>query len=202
VIAGVGRQTDERAAAGLQVTSAPASSASALIFGRCTAPGCSLFRAWNHCDRAKPMTASAGSGDFWWKTSEHLWRGTHPGCPTILLVDDNPADIDLLQMAFAQNGFTGRLLIAGNGREAMGIADEVCRGLVPCPHLAVLDVNIPIFSGFDVLQRLRASPIGCDVPVAMLTSTTQASEKETAARLGATCFLEKTHDAGRLRLGR
>jgi CheY-like chemotaxis protein len=125
------------------------------------------------------------------KAVEHLRRGSHLLCPTILLVDDNPADIDLLQMAFAQNGFTGRLLIAGNGRDAMGIADEVCRGLVPCPDLVVLDVNMPIFSGFDVLQRLRASPIGCDVPVAMLTSTTQASEKETAARLGATCFLEK-----------
>jgi CheY-like chemotaxis protein len=94
-------------------------------------------------------------------------------------------------MAFAKNRFTGHLLIAGDAREAMGIADEACDGLVTCPDLVVLDVNMPIFTGFGVLERLRASPNGCDVPVAILTSTTQASEKETAARLGATCFLEK-----------
>ncbi|MCU1327773.1 MAG: histidine kinase [Bryobacterales bacterium] len=123
-------------------------------------------------------------------TELHL-LGDRDELSTILLVDDNPADVDLLRMALAANGVVGRLLIASNGREAMAIANDLNSGVLACPDLIVLDINMPFFSGLEVLERLRASTICPQPPVAILSTAASPEDVRTASALGATCYLEK-----------
>jgi CheY-like chemotaxis protein len=85
----------------------------------------------------------------------------------------------------------GALLVASDGREAMGVADDIDSSKVPCPDLVVLDINLPVFSGLEVLERLRASPVLREIPIVVLTTGAVASDAQAAAELGAARFLHK-----------
>jgi CheY-like chemotaxis protein len=111
--------------------------------------------------------------------------------PTILLVEDNDADVFLLQMALLDGEVAAQLFVATDGAEALMLADEIDSADVPCPDLVVLDLNLPKVSGLRVLERLRASPKCGDTPVAILSTCPLPSERCDAARLGANLVLEK-----------
>jgi CheY-like chemotaxis protein len=111
--------------------------------------------------------------------------------PTLLLVEDNDADVFLLQMALLEGEVAAQLFVATDGAEALILADEIDCSAVPCPDLVVLDLNLPKVSGLRVLERLRASPKCRDTPVAILSTCPLPSERREAARLGANLILQK-----------
>jgi CheY-like chemotaxis protein len=116
----------------------------------------------------------------------------HPDQLSLLLVEDNPADVYLVRHAMRQEGLTVALDLAEDGEAAVAILDQVDSGTVrPAPDVILLDMNIPRMDGKDVLQRIRSSPRCSRTPVVMITSSDSPEERRLAAELGATEYFRK-----------
>jgi CheY-like chemotaxis protein len=105
----------------------------------------------------------------------------------ILLIEDNPADVVLTRMTLEESGRVHELMAIGAGEAALAHLREAN----PPPDLIVLDLNLPKIDGFAVLEQLRGMPTGGQVPVAVLTSSQLAEDRERALKLGADALLEK-----------
>lgn len=114
---------------------------------------------------------------------------------SILLVEDNPGDVRLVQEAFAQCEAEYRIRVARDGEEA---ADALFRepdgsnGF--CPDLVLLDLNLPKKSGGELLTELRADPELQGMPVLVLSSSTNDDDVEAAYNEGANAYLTKPTD--------
>lgn len=111
----------------------------------------------------------------------------------VVLVEDNPADILLVEMAMEEHSVVCELLTFHDGQQAL-------RALCPpqeadadavIPDLILLDLNTPKIDGFQVLLRLKETPRLAQVPIAILTSSMAASDKARADRLGASRYIRK-----------
>lgn len=81
--------------------------------------------------------------------------------PTVLVVDDDPAIVELVEMALEDMGY--RVLTAVNGA-ALAVAQDQRPGVI------LLDVNMPGMDGVEVSQRLRANPITADIPIVAISA--------------------------------
>lgn len=98
----------------------------------------------------------------------------------ILLVEDNEGDILLTQEAFEECKVKTAISVAKNGQEALDFLYK--RGAfsqAKRPDLILLDINMPIFNGHEVLRQIKADPELKKIPVIMLT--TSSSEKDISA---------------------
>lgn len=115
--------------------------------------------------------------------------------PTVLLVDDGPAERKLFAMAGKRAGVTFALREAADGLEAIdylkGEGSFSDRGAHPFPSLVVLDLNMPGMSGFEVLEWIRAYPPTRNLPVVMLTSSACENDVGRSYELGANSYLVK-----------
>ncbi|WP_148254885.1 response regulator transcription factor [Aidingimonas lacisalsi] len=101
----------------------------------------------------------------------------------ILVVDDEPNIVLSLEFLMQQAGFD--VMTAMDGESAMAsIADTA-------PDLMLLDISLPGMSGFDVLERLRASPHHSRLPIIMLTAHGREVEREKGLALGADDYVTK-----------
>jgi CheY-like chemotaxis protein len=115
---------------------------------------------------------------------------------TILLVEDNPADILLMQRAFRQEALSGiALQIVKDGDDAVfylsGVGDFGNRTRYPLPTIVLLDLKLPRRSGHEVLEWLRQQPDLRRLPVVILTSSRQSIDLKQAYDLGANSYLVK-----------
>jgi len=110
--------------------------------------------------------------------------------PVVLLVEDNADDIALAQRAMARRNLAARLEVATSGPEALARLRD-CEGL---PRVVFLDVNMPEWNGFEVLERLRANDRTRHLPVVLLTTSTEPDDIATGYRLGANSFVTKPFD--------
>lgn len=114
----------------------------------------------------------------------------------ILLAEDEPNDVFLIQRAFTKANISDGLSVVSDGEQAIdylaGQKEFADRDRFPMPKLVLLDLKLPRKSGLDVLSWLRAqdSPYR-RVPVVMLTSSRQASDINRAYELGANSYLVK-----------
>jgi chemotaxis family two-component system response regulator Rcp1 len=110
----------------------------------------------------------------------------------ILLVEDNAADVRLLQEAIAESGYRCRLHVVTNGEQAV---DYVFRRAdfadAPRPDLILLDYNLPRKNGAEVLDELKHNPSVSCIPVVVLTSSRSEQDVNTAYAHGANCYLRK-----------
>ena len=99
---------------------------------------------------------------------------------TILLVEDDPNDVALTQLAFEQARFTNPLQVVGDGEQAIaylaGRAPYADRTRNPWPILVLLDLKLPRASGFEVLTWIRSVPNVRRLPVVVLTSSAQSPD--------------------------
>lgn len=102
---------------------------------------------------------------------------------TILLVDDNEQNLELLQAYLEDVGC--RIRTSTDGEEAMNLVAE------EPPDLVVLDVMMPRMSGFQVCSKIKSDPAVRDVPVVMVTALNEISDVERAVESGADDFLTK-----------
>ncbi len=109
----------------------------------------------------------------------------------ILVAEDNPADILLVEEALEEHGVRCKLLIARDGEKAIEFLDLIDSGAVPCPALIILDLNLPKNSGHEVLARIRARGKCTSTKVVILSSAPAGREKEEAARLGISRYIQK-----------
>jgi CheY-like chemotaxis protein len=114
----------------------------------------------------------------------------------ILLVEDNPGDVYLLDQALREAGVAFEFVHFADGASAM---EYVRRGEHPLPDLALLDVNLPKRDGTEVLAAMRASGVFATVPVVMVSS----SPLPLSVSEGNTTFLTKPSELeGFMELGR
>jgi len=102
---------------------------------------------------------------------------------TVLVVDDAPANVRILADLLRPHY---NVRVATSGQRALEIAHSE-----PVPHLILLDVMMPKLSGFDVLERLRASPATCSIPIIFVTAMNGTSDEERGLASGAVDYLTK-----------
>jgi CheY-like chemotaxis protein len=112
---------------------------------------------------------------------------------TILLIEDNPMDLDLTRRAFVRRRLANPLLVARDGAEAIALI-EGWQPEVPPPAIVLLDLKLPKVDGLEVLRRLRAHPHLGTVPVVILTTSTEDQDVHAAYRLGANSYIVKPVD--------
>src|SRR3954469_7239800 len=116
---------------------------------------------------------------------------------TILIAEDDPKDVFLLEQAFADARVPARLQFVRDGQEAIdylqGKAAYADRQLHPLPSLILLDLKMPRLNGFDVLNWLQLQSALKAVPVTVLTSSGQSIDVERAYAAGANSYLVKPH---------
>ena len=113
----------------------------------------------------------------------------------MLLAEDEPADIFMMQRAVRKLGSPVELQVVSNGEEVadyfLGERRFADRDLYPLPTLVLLDIKMPRKNGFEALEWLKANPSYRDIPVVMVTSSTVTSDVERAFSLGASAYLVK-----------
>ena len=118
----------------------------------------------------------------------------------ILLVEDNPADVGLTEEALVDTGLRHRLTVARDGEEAIALlkqlysSDQTAR-----PELVLLDLNMPKKNGHDVLREIEQDPLLNDIPVILLTVSTNQDEILSALRIKMNYYLNKPVDPKTLR---
>ena len=113
----------------------------------------------------------------------------------ILIVEDNAGDISLLRTALKRKRLDGELIIVRDGEAALKFADSIdSQGDVVCPHLVILDLNLPKVNGREILKRFRACVRLSTVPIVVLSSSQDERDKVAALNLGATRYLHKPLD--------
>lgn len=114
----------------------------------------------------------------------------------VLLVEDNPADVDLIQELLAESAIRVRVDVAQNGEEAVEYLSRTGSGgqKVSSPQLILLDLNLPRLDGRQVLSEIKASCNLRHIPVVVLSSSTADKDIAQSYKLGASCYLAKPHD--------
>lgn len=115
---------------------------------------------------------------------------TEPPWPAVMLVEDNPMDLDLTLRALALQGFGQPILTASDGEQALARLQSLlrCHAL---PGLILLDLDLPGLSGLELLQRIKSDLSLAHVPTVVLSASTQAADLRRAYRLGANSYLVK-----------
>jgi two-component system, chemotaxis family, response regulator Rcp1 len=113
----------------------------------------------------------------------------------ILLVEDNPADAELVEEAFRDCPFPYQLHFAEDGVVALQFLRRQGRfAAAPRPDMILLDLNLPKKDGREVLQELKADPILQTIPVIVLTTSDDDADVHRAYGLHANCYLTKPVD--------
>jgi CheY-like chemotaxis protein len=107
--------------------------------------------------------------------------------PCILIVDDSPANLELLVEILRQRGYEPRPVPSGKLALQAAQADP--------PDLILLDIRMPDMDGFEVCKRLKADEALKDIPVIFLTALTEAADKVRAFSLGAVDYVSKPFQA-------
>jgi len=116
----------------------------------------------------------------------------------ILLVEDNPDDVELTLRAFKKSNLKNEIAIAHDGVEALdflfGTGTHAGRDTNEVPQLVMLDLNIPKIDGLEVLQAMRADERTKLIPVVVLTSSREQEDIVKSYQFGANSFVRKPVD--------
>ena len=110
----------------------------------------------------------------------------------VLLVDDNPADIDLTSDVLAKSKRHFHVSAVNDGADAISfLRQEGKYTEAPAPDLVVLDLNLPRKDGREVLAEVKADPDLAKIPVVIFTTSQASSDISRSYELGANCYLRK-----------
>lgn len=113
----------------------------------------------------------------------------------ILLVEDNPDDVDLTIMALEKSRISNEVVVVRDGVEALdylfGTGDFDGRDTNVMPQVILLDLNMPRMDGLEFLQRIRADEKTKVLPVVVLTTSSEDKDKIESYKLGANSFVRK-----------
>lgn len=115
-----------------------------------------------------------------------------PFASDVLLVDDNPADTDLIAEVLMQHGCRGKIYAVINGVEAMAFlrGEGKYAGMLPA-HLMVLDLNMPQKDGRAVLAEVKADTNLKKIPIVIFTASRAPQDVVRSYELGASCYVGK-----------
>ncbi len=115
----------------------------------------------------------------------------------ILLVENNPDDRELAELAFGESGLFPDVEIARNGEEALNYIfgdNEFSNRNAATPSLVLLDLKLPKINGLEVLRRLRSHPRTQFVPVVIMTTSSEPQDMIDSYRLGCNSYIRKPID--------
>jgi CheY-like chemotaxis protein len=116
----------------------------------------------------------------------------------ILLVEDNPDDIELTRIAFAEAKIANQLTVVQDGAEALDylFARGAHAGRDPqdLPSIVLLDLNLPKVDGREVLQAIRDNPSTRSLPVVVMTTSAEPFDVEASYALGVNSYIQKPVD--------
>jgi CheY-like chemotaxis protein len=111
--------------------------------------------------------------------------------PSILLVEDNPADVSLIRKALEKHGVAGEITTFADGEKAVEFIASLEESGLACPDLAIIDLSLPRRPGREVLESMRRSTRCRAVPAVILSSSDAQRDLADAARLGASRYIQK-----------
>jgi two-component system response regulator len=124
----------------------------------------------------------------------------HETMVEILLVEDNPNDVALTLRAFERYNLSNGVHVVYDGVEALeflfGTGAYAGRGCESTPRVILLDLQLPKVDGLEVLQRLKADPRTCAIPVVVLISSREQCDAVESYRLGVDSYIVKPVDFG------
>ncbi|MGV8941929.1 MAG: response regulator [Lysobacter sp.] len=116
----------------------------------------------------------------------------------ILLVEDNPDDVELTRLAFDEAKIANQLVVVGDGAEALDYlfarGEYANRDPADLPSIVLLDLNLPRVDGREVLQAVRANEATRTLPVVVLTTSTEPFDVEASYALGVNSYIQKPVD--------
>jgi two-component system, response regulator len=120
----------------------------------------------------------------------------------ILLVEDNPNDVELTLHAFRKHNLSNRVHVVRDGAEALECVfgpDAVAHhSIESSPKVILLDLKLPKIDGLEVLRRLKADPRTRAIPVVVLTSSREERDIVESYQLGVNSYIVKPVDFGQL----
>jgi CheY-like chemotaxis protein len=116
----------------------------------------------------------------------------------ILLVEDNPDDVEMTLRAFKNASVANPVQVLRDGAEALDFlfstGNYAGRKSEPPPHVVLLDLNLPKVNGLEVLRRLKADSRTLSIPVVVLTASERDRDIDESRRLGAESYIVKPVD--------
>ncbi len=113
----------------------------------------------------------------------------------ILLVEDNPSDIEITKEAFAQGKIKNNLYCVEDGQEALDFLYHKNKysdtSKAPKPDLILLDLNMPKISGIEILEKIKKDKDLLSIPVIILTTSDRDKDVCVSYKLGANSFITK-----------
>lgn len=113
----------------------------------------------------------------------------------ILLIEDNPADVEITLEAFRRNNHSNRIHVCRDGEEAIDFLLQRGRfsrpGSAPRPDLVLLDLNLPRRSGFEIIDLIRRHDVLRQIPVIILTTSDREEDISRSYRMGANSYITK-----------
>jgi CheY-like chemotaxis protein len=132
--------------------------------------------------RASPRVRAAGDG------LEMCETGT--STPYLLLVEDNPGDVMLVRHILEPLSY--QIHVLSDAEAALAYLRSVGTATVPCPAAVLLDLNLPLGDGFEVLEAFPG--FSRSYPVLVMTSSHRAEDRTRAVALGAAGYFIKPSD--------
>lgn len=116
----------------------------------------------------------------------------------ILLVEDNPDDVELTRLAFEEANVANRLAVVSDGAEALDYlfarGRHADRDPNDLPSIVLLDLNLPKLGGREVLKAIRENPLTHALPVIVLTTSAEPLDVESSYALGVNSYIQKPVD--------
>ncbi len=105
---------------------------------------------------------------------------------TALIIEDNENNLELIKFILEQANYKTRFAMTG----LAGVQQVLT---IP-PDFVILDIQLPDINGLEVLKRIRAHPVGKDIPVVAMTSYAMSGDREKLMEAGCTGYIEKPID--------
>lgn len=116
----------------------------------------------------------------------------------ILLVENSPDDVELMQMALSERSITNKIVVARDGQEALDWlfrkGEHAGRDPSETPIVTLLDLRLPKIDGMEVLKRMRQDERTRLLPVVILTSSREEQDLVRSYELGANSYVRKPVD--------